>query len=219
MKGHGHNPKEFKYKDGDRGNFVIEAQTTDKILVFGSNGRFYTLAGDKLPPGRGFGEPVRLMVDLPNDADIVDMQIYDGEKRMLVAADDGRGFIVKMEDVLAQTKNGKQILNVSGTAEAKLCYPINDGDDHVAVIGKNRKMLVFALADVPEMARGRGVMLQKFKDGGLADLKTFKWDNGLSYRYGGGETVVPDLNPWLGERAQAGKMPPNGFPKSNKFNN
>jgi topoisomerase-4 subunit A len=123
MKGHGHNPKEFKYKDGDRGNFVIEAQTTDKILVFGSNGRFYTLAGDKLPPGRGFGEPVRLMVDLPNDADIVDMQIYDGEKRMLVAADDGRGFIVKMEDVLAQTKNGKQILNVSGTAEAKLCYP------------------------------------------------------------------------------------------------
>jgi topoisomerase-4 subunit A len=97
--------------------------------------------------------------------------------------------------------------------------PINDGDDHVAVIGKNRKMLVFALADVPEMARGRGVMLQKFKDGGLADLKTFKWDNGLSYRYGGGETVVPDLNPWLGERAQAGKMPPNGFPKSNKFNN
>lgn len=219
MKGHGHNPKDFKYKDGDRGSFVIEAQTTDKILVFGSNGRFYTLAGDKLPPGRGFGEPVRLMVDLPNDADIVDMQIYDAEKRMLVAADDGRGFVVKMEDVLAQTKNGKQILNVSGTAEAKLCYPINEGDDHVAVIGKNRKMLVFGLADVPEMARGRGVMLQKYKDGGLSDLKTFTWDNGLSYRYGGGETVVPDLNPWLGERAQAGKMPPNGFPKSNKFNN
>ncbi len=219
MKGHEHNPKDFKYKDGDRGGFIIEAQTTDKILIFGSNGRFYTLAGDKLPPGRGFGEPVRLMVDLPNDADIADMIVYNAEGKLLVAADDGRGFMVKMADVLAQTKNGKQVLNVDEKTEAKLCYPVAPEDDHIAVIGTNRKMLVFGLAEVPEMSKGRGITLQKFKDGGLADLKTFKWDNGLSYKYGGGETVVPDLNPWLGERAQAGKLPPNGFPKSNKFNN
>ncbi len=217
MKGHGHNPKDIKYKDGDRGAFVIEAQTTDKVLVFGSNGRFYTLAGDKLPPGRGFGEPIRLMVDLPNDADIVDVEVFDPAARMIVAADDGRGFIVKMEDVLAQTKNGKQILNVSGKVEAKLCRRLEEGHDHIAVIGRNRKMLVFALADLPEMSKGRGVILQKYKDGGLSDLKTFSWDEGLSYKYGSGETFVEDLNPWVGERAQAGRLPPNGFPKSNKF--
>lgn len=217
LKGHGHDPKTIKYKDGDRGKFAIEAMTTDKLLVFGSNGRFYTLLGDKLPPGRGFGEPLRLMVDLPNDADIVDMEVYDSEAKMVVAADDGRGFIVKMSDVLAQTKNGKQVLNVSGKVEAKLCKPLTAEDDHIAVIGQNRKMLVFALEQLPEMAKGRGVILQRYKDGGLSDLKTFQWDNGLSYKYGSGETVVEDLNPWVGERAQAGRLPPNGFPKSNKF--
>ncbi len=217
MKNHGHNPKDFKYKDGDRGAFVVEAQTTDKILVFGSNGRFYTLAGDKLPPGRGFGEPIRLMVDLPNDADIVDVEVFDPDAKMVVAADDGRGFIVKMEDVLAQTKNGKQILNVSGKVEAKLCRRLEEGHDHIAVIGRNRKMLVFALEELPEMSKGRGVILQKYKDGGLSDLKTFKWEDGLSYKYGTGETFVDDLNPWVGERAQAGRLPPNGFPKSNRF--
>ena len=136
---------------------------------------------------------------------------------MLVAADDGRGFVVKMDDVLAQTKNGKQILNVSGKVEAKLCKPITDGDDHIAVMGKNRKMIVFTLDQIPEMAKGKGVILQRYKDGGLSDLKTFKWDDGLTYKYGSGETLVDDLNPWIGERAQAGRLPPNGFPKSNKF--
>ena len=217
MKGHGHNPKDIKYKDGDRTGFILECQTTDKILVFGTNGRFYTLGGDKLPSGRGFGEPLRLMVDLPNDADIVDVKLYDPAQRLLVASTTGHGFIVNAEDVLAQTKNGKQVLNVSGKAEAKLCSIIAEGDDHIAVIGKNRKMLVFELQDVPEMSRGKGVILQKFKDGGLSDVKTFKWNDGLSYKYGGGETVVPDLNPWLGARAQAGRLPPNGFPKNNKF--
>ncbi len=218
MKGHDIDPKGIKYKDGDRGKFVMEMQTTDKLMVFGSNGRFYTMAGDQLPPGRGFGEPVRLLVGLPNDADIVDMKVYDAEAKMLVAADDGRGFIVRMEDCLAQTKNGKQILNVgNGKVEAKLCKPINEGDDHVAIIGKNRKMIVFDLEQIPEMAKGKGVILQRYKDGGLSDLKTFKWDDGLSYKYGSGETLVGDLNPWIGDRAQAGRLPPNGFPKSNKF--
>ena len=217
MKGHDIDQKAVKYKDGDRAKFVLEIMTTDKVMVLGSNGRFYTLQGDKLPPGRGFGEPLRLMVDLPNDADIVDMVIFQPDVKMLMAADDGRGFIVKMDDCLAQTKSGKQILNVSGKVEAKLCKAITEGHDHVAVIGKNRKMIVFDMTQIPEMTKGKGVILQRYKDGGLSDFKTFKWDDGLTYKYGTGETYVEDLNPWLGERAQAGRLPPNGFPKSNKF--
>lgn len=217
MKGHGVDPKSLKYKDGDREGFVFEAMTNDKILVFGSNGVFYTIGGDKLPPGRGFGEPLRLMVDLPNDADIVDMMLFRPDTKMVVASDAGRGFIVKMDDVLAQTKKGKQVLNVDGKDEASLCYVMGADDDHMAIIGRNRKMLVFSLEGLPEMSRGKGVILQKYKDGGLSDLKTFKWDNGLSYKYGAGETLVGDLNPWVGNRADAGKLPPNGFPKSNKF--
>ncbi len=217
MKGHGIERKDLKYKDGDREGFVFEAMTTDKILIFGSNGVFYTIGGDKLPPGRGFGEPLRLIVDLPNDADIVDMELYAADARMLVVSDAGRGFIVKMADVLAQTKKGKQVLNVDAKDEAKLCRVIGQGHDHIALIGRNRKMLVFALDAIPEMARGKGVALQKYKDGGLSDLKTFDWKDGLSYKYGTGETLVSDLNPWVGNRADAGKLPPNGFPKSNKF--
>lgn len=217
MKGHDIDVKGIKYKDGDRARFVVEAMTTDKVLVFGSNGRFYTIAADKLPPGRGFGEPLRIIVDLPNDADIVSIEVYKPDTKLLVAADDGRGFIVKSEDVLAQTKNGKKILNVSGKVEAKICKTIGSEHDHIAVIGKNRKMIVFAMEEIPEMAKGRGVILQRYKDGGLSDFKTFAWDDGLSYRYGTGETLVGDLNPWVGNRAQAGRLPPNGFPKSNKF--
>ncbi len=217
MKGHGQKAADLKYKDGDKGRFVLEAQTTDKLLVFGTNGRFYTVGCDKLPPGRGFGEPLRLMVDLPNDADIAELMVFQPGTKLLVASDDGRGFVVKADDVLAQTKQGKQVLNVSGRVEAKICYVLNAADDHVATIGENRKMLVFPLEEMPEMGRGKGVILQKFKDGGLADAKTFNLEQGLSYRYGSGETIVDDITPWLGKRAQAGRMPPNGFPRNNKF--
>lgn len=217
MKGHGHNPKDFNYKDGDKGSFVLECQTTDKILAFGSNGRFYTLVGDKLPPGRGFGEPVRLSVDLPNDADLMSLSVYEPGQRLLVASSAGHGFVVKSDDVLAQTKSGKQVLNVPGSAKAQLVRPVAPDDDHIAVIGKNRKMLVFELEELPEMARGKGVLLQKYNNGKLSDAKTFNWSAGLTYKYGGGETMVGNLNPWLGKRAQAGKMPPNGFPKNNRF--
>jgi len=217
MKGHEVDRKELKYKDGDREGFVFNAMTNDKILIFGSNGVFYTIGGDKLPPGRGFGEPVRLMVDLPNDADIVDVEIYNTDTKMIVATDAGRGFIVKMADVLAQTKKGKQVLNVDGKDEAKLCRVIGETDDHIAIIGRNRKMLVFKLEAIPEMARGKGVALQKYKDGGLSDLKTFNWKSGLSFKYGTGETTVGNVKEWVGNRADAGKLPPNGFPKSNKF--
>ncbi|MCB1783358.1 MAG: DNA topoisomerase IV subunit A [Alphaproteobacteria bacterium] len=217
MKGHGHAAAEFKYKDGDRGQFVIEAQTTDKLLVFATNGRFYTLGCDKLPSGRGFGEPVRLMVDIPNDADIAEMMIYGAGQKILVASSDGRGFIVPSDDVLAQTKSGKQILNVSGKIEATLCAYIAADHDHLAVIGKNRKMLVFPLAEIPEMSRGKGVILQKFKDGGLSDAKTFNLATGLDFKYGAGTTIVEDITPWIAKRATAGRLPPNGFPKNNRF--
>ncbi len=217
MKGHGLNAQDFKYKDGDRAAYVLEAQTTDKLLVFGTNGRFYTVGCDKLPPGRGFGEPLRIMVDLPNDSDIAEMMLYREGQRILVCATSGHGFIVKSDDVLAQTKSGKQVLNVSGKAEASLCRVIAGDDNMIATIGQNRKMLVFGLDELPEMARGKGVILQKYKDGGIADAKTFNLESGLEYKYGGGNTRVDDIAPWVGKRASAGRLPPNGFPKNNQF--
>ena len=215
MKGHNIDPKDLKYKDGDKGQFVFTAQTTDKIIVFASNGRFYTIGGDKLPAGRGFGEPIRLMVDLPNDCDIVDMKLYDADAKMIVAASTGHGFIVAMKDVLAQTKTGKQVLNV-GDNKAEVCRMVNEGDDHIAVIGSNRKFLVFPLVDLPEMARGKGVILQKYKGGHLSDVKTFNGETGLTFRYGSGERTE-DVSAWTMGRAAQGKLPPNGFPKNNKF--
>ena len=164
-----------------------------------------------------FGEPVRLMVDIPNDADIAEMMIYGTGQKILVASSDGRGFVVSSDDVLAQTKSGKQILNVSGKVEAALCAYIAADHDHLAVIGKNRKMLVFPLAEIPEMSRGKGVILQKFKDGGLSDAKTFNLATGLDFKYGAGTTIVEDITPWIGKRATAGRLPPNGFPKNNRF--
>ena len=216
MKGHNIDPKDIKYKDGDAAAFVFPAYTTDKILVFASNGRFYTLGGDKLPAGRGFGEPIRLMIDLPNDCSIVDMKIYAEGRKMVVAATSGHGFIVPMADVLAQTKGGKQVLNVGDKVTATVCYTINDGDDHIAVIGSNRKFLVFPLADMPEMARGKGVILQKYKGGHLSDLKTFNLAQGLIFKYGSGERTE-DVSAWIMGRAAQGKLPPNGFPKNNRF--
>jgi topoisomerase-4 subunit A len=218
MKNHGHNAKDIKYKDGDKARFALELQTTDKALVLGTNGRFYTLSCDSLPAGRGFGEPIRLMIDLPDDADIVSIIPFDPEQRILLASSDGRGFITSHKDVQAQTKSGKQILNVSGKAKAALCYPIAEGDDYMAVIGQNRKMLVFPMDELPVMGKGKGVILQRYKDGGVSDVKTFNKETGLSFKYGTGETVVEDLTAWIGRRAGAGRLPPNGFPKNNKFN-
>ena len=219
MKGHGHNPKDFKYKAGDRGQFVLEVQTTDKLVIFATNGRCYTLGCDKLPSGRGFGEPLRIMVDIPNDAHVTYMRTYVPKAKMLVVSSDGRGFIVPSDDVLAQTKSGKQILNVSGKVEGSICRYVHEGDDHIAVIGTNRKMLIFPLDELPEMSKGRGVILQKYAKGAtLSDAKTFKAEEGLEYKYGSGSTTLTDFEPWLGKRAAVGKLPPNGFPKSNRFN-
>ena len=215
MKGHQDLEAEYKFKEGDGPAFIFHAETTDKILAFAENGRFYTLNADKLPRGRGFGEPVSLMVDLPADVDIVRLMKAMGEK-MLVAASTGHGLVVPVEAALAQTRSGKQVLNISGAARAGACC-IADGD-MVATVGVNRKLLVFGIDEVPEMTRGKGVILQRFKDGGLADVTVYRSEAGLSWKAGGGRTrTETDMQPWLGKRAGAGKMPPTGFPRPARF--
>jgi len=204
-----------KYKEGDEEGFVFNAETTDKIFLFASNGRFYTLGGDKLPGARGFGEPVRLMIDLPNEAEILGIAKYQPDQKFVVASSDGRGFIVKSDDVLAQTKNGKQVLNVSGKARGVAFAPVMG--DHIAVIGTNRKLLIFKLEEIPEIGRGRGVILQKYSGGELSDVKTFNRKDGLSWKSGDRERTETDLRGWVGSRAQAGKLPPTGFAKTNRF--
>jgi len=216
MKGHLDLDSEFKYKEGDGPGFILHAETTDKILLFAENGRFYTVGADKLPRGRGFGEPVSLMIDLPADVDIVRLLRANG-KKILVAASTGHGLVVDTESALAQTRSGKQVLNLPGDARAVACCVV--GGDMVATVGVNRKMLVFALDEVPEMSRGRGVILQRFKDGGLADVTVFERASGLSWRAGGGRTrTETDLATWTGKRGGAGKLPPTGFPRPAKFN-
>jgi topoisomerase-4 subunit A len=216
LKGHQEDVSDAKYKEGDRERFVVLAQTTDKLLVFATNGRFYTLGVDKLPGGRGFGEPLRLMMGLPNDQDIVAVFVHQPGRKLLVASSDGRGFVVPEDEVVAQTKNGKQVLNPGEAVEAAVCRAVEG--DTVAVIGENRKLLLFPLAEVPEMTRGRGVILQKYKDGGLSDAKTFNRKEGLTWAAGAGRMrTETDLRAWVGKRAQAGRLPPNGFSRSNKF--
>jgi topoisomerase-4 subunit A len=219
MKGHHEDVSDAKYKEGDRGRFALKAQTTDKLLLLGTNGRIYTLGADKLPGGRGFGEPVRLLLDLPNDQDVVQVLVHSAGRRLLIASNDGRGFLVPEDEVLAQTRNGKQVLNLAEGAEAAVCRPASPEDDHVAVIGENRKLLVFERAELPEMSRGRGVMLQRYRDGGLSDAKTFNLAEGLAWSMGPGGRVrsETDLTAWIGKRAAAGRLPPNGFPRSNRF--
>ncbi|MGF7173142.1 DNA topoisomerase IV subunit A [Azospirillum doebereinerae] len=207
--------EDVKYKDGDSKGFVIPCETTDKLLVFASNGKFFTLAVDKLPRGRGFGEPVRLMIDLGNDAEIVDLFRHQPGRTLLVAGEDGRGFQVEEAEVLAQTRSGKQVLNLEDGKAARICHPVVG--DHLAIIGNNRKLVIFPLAQVPVMTRGKGVQLQKYKDGSIADVKTFAIAEGLSWRQGERVFRVTDLTPWLDNRAGVGKMPPNGFPKQNRF--
>ena len=216
LKGHAEDLADAKYKEGDRARFALRAQTTDKLLVFATNGRFYTIGADKLPGGRGFGDPVRLLVDLPNDQDIVELRVYRPGQKLVVAAADGRGFVVPEDDIVAQTKGGKQVLNLAEGVEAAVCTPVEG--DMLAVVGENRKLSIFAIEELPEMTRGRGTILQRYKDGGLSDLMTFKRAEGLSWTMGGGKTrTETDLMNWLGKRGAAGRLPPRGFPKSGKF--
>ncbi|MEM7752869.1 MAG: DNA topoisomerase IV subunit A [Pseudomonadota bacterium] len=216
MTGHIDLTRELKFKDGDGPRHIFHAETTDRLLIFGSNGRFYTLGASALPGGRGMGEPVRLMVDLPNESEIVALFIHRPGKKLLVASSAGDGFVVAEDDVIAQTRAGKQALNVRGDVRAAVCKPV-DGD-HIAAVGQNRKMLIFPLADLPEMGRGKGVRLQKYKDGGLSDARSFTLAEGLSWLDPAGRTrTVTELDEWIGARASAGRMAPRGFPQDNRF--
>ena len=206
---------ELKYKEGDRGRFIIPAETTDKLLVFGTNGRFYTIGVDKLPGGRGHGEPIRLMIELGNDQELVALFVHKPGRKLLVASADGRGFVVPEDEVMAQTRAGKQVLNLADGVEAAACAFVEG--DTVAVIGENRKLLLFPLKELPEMTRGRGVILQRYKDGGLSDVKCFAYAEGLTWRQGDRQRSETGLAEWRGERGQAGRLPPQGFTRSNKF--
>ncbi|TFL17489.1 DNA topoisomerase IV subunit A [Jannaschia formosa] len=214
----GHQPleKELKYKDGDGPAFVFHAETTDKLIVWGSDGRAYTLQASQLPGGRGMGEPLRLMVDIPQETRIVDLFIHAPGRKLLLASTAGDGFVCPEDEMLASKRAGKQVLNVRGDVSA--LRPVTAQGDHVATIGDNRKMLVFPLSELPEMPRGKGVRLQRFKDGGLADLTCLTLADGLRWVTEKGQNRhQQDLSEWVGARAQAGRMAPRGFPRDNRF--
>ena len=210
FKGHLEDLSELKFKADDGLAYAMRCESTDKILIFASNGRFYTLGADKLPGARGDGEPLKMMLEM-GEAEIVQMMVFKGGRKLLVASSDGRGFLAPEDEVLAQTRTGKQVLNLGEGAQARVCV-VAEGDT-VAVIGENRKLLFFPASELPEMTRGRGVTLQKYKDGNLADARLFTWADGGWWR-GAQET---NLKPWRGERAQAGRLPPPGFPRAKRF--
>jgi len=211
---------DFKFKEGDELAFAAHAQTTDKLLVAASNGRFYTIGADKLPGGRGFGEPLRLIVDIDPDAHIVALIPAQADGRLLLASTSGHGFVVQMGDVIAETRKGRNVVNLKPRAQLTVVRPIGAGDDSIAVVGENRKLVVFPIAEVPVMGRGQGVMLQRYRDGGLSDATTFVFAEGLSWTMGGdsGRTrTETDVAPWRVARGAAGRMPPTGFPRNNRF--
>jgi topoisomerase-4 subunit A len=218
LRGHVADLSGVTFKADDALKFAFPAETTSKCLVFATNGRFYTLDAAKLPGGRGHGEPIRLFIDLEQESDLISVEPFKGGRKFLVAAHDGRGFIVPEDECLANTRKGKQILNVKMPNEARAVTPIEG--ELVASIGENRKMVIFPLDQVPEMTRGRGVRLQRYKDGGLSDVKTFKAGDGLTWVDGAGRTftlTIKELADWRGNRADAGRLAPKGFPKNNKF--
>jgi topoisomerase-4 subunit A len=216
MKGHVPFDPQAKFKEGDRGRFWLPMETTDRLMIFATDGRFFTLPVDKLPGGRGMGEPVRLMIDLTDDQDIVAVFKHEPDCELLVVASTGHGFRVREAECVATKRTGKQVMHIAEGAEAAACVPVEG--NMVAIIGENRKLLLIALAEVPEMTRGRGVLLQKYKEGGVADVATFAKAEGLWWIDSGGRRfVTSDIKDWSGKRAQAGRLPPKGFPKSGRF--
>jgi topoisomerase IV subunit A len=216
LKGHLADLSGLSFKADDRLKLGFQTETTAKILIYATNGKVYTLEASKLPGGRSAGEPIRLMVDLDEGADVVDVFPYQGGRKFIVASTDGRGFLVKEDDILANTRKGKSVLNVDAPVEARVLVPA--AGDMVAVIGENRKMLVFPLHQIPEMAKGRGVRLQKYRDGGLSDVRVFDKALGLTWTDSSDRTwTVTELVEWTGNRSDGGRLPPKGFPKNNKF--
>lgn len=215
LKGHSDLNDEFKFKDDDSLLSAIHAQTTDKIILFDTSGKFFTISANEIPSGRGFGQPLRLMVDLGINDNICEMFVFEPKAQYLIASNSGRGFLVDENHIMAQTRNGRKIMNVENGEYAAFCKKITG--NMVAIIGENRKLLVFKAEEIPTMARGRGVTLQKYKDGGLSDIQIFNEEEGFVYNRAGGIKRETDLLSWLGHRAQVGKLAPFGFPKSGKF--
>ena len=215
IKGHVDLNDDFKFKDDDALLYAIHAQTTDKIVLLDNKGKFFNVAAKDIPSGRGFGQPVRLMIDLANNDEVISMFVYEQGVNYLIASDKGYGFIVDENHLLAQTRSGRKIMNVADGENMKFCLPMTG--DYVAVVGENRRLLVFKAEEIPTMARGHGVLLQKFKDGNISDIQIFKGEDGFSYNRAGGLSTEKELIGWLGHRAQIGKVVPFGFPKSNKF--
>jgi len=219
-KGHVDLAQEFKYKEGDELAFITHAQTTDKLLIAAENGRFYTLGCDKLPGARGFGEPVQSMIDMEAETRIVGMIVHQPEGRLLLASSIGKGFIAQTKELLAETRKGRQVVNLKNGAKFSVLREVDPTHDHVAVVGENRKLIVFNIEEIPIMARGQGVMLQRYRDGGLSDLTSFVLAEGLSWTMGGkGERTrtETDIWQWKVARGAAGRLPPQGFPKNNRF--
>ena len=217
IKGHLDSLDDLKFKEGDALKATLKTYTTDYILLFTTNGRFYTILGNNIAGGRGFGEPLRLSVDVSEDADIVTMLTYQPDIQLLVASQNGKGFLVKSNDVIAQTRAGKIILNLADGDKAVLCKVASAS--HIAVIGTNRKMIVFKTEEIPPMTRGSGVILQRYQEAKLSDVKFFNIEDGLSFPSGNGMRVERNISLWLARRATVGKIPPVGFPRSNKFGN
>ncbi|WP_337181654.1 DNA topoisomerase IV subunit A [Shinella sp.] len=218
LKGHMADTSGLQFKEGDALKVAFPAQTTDKVLIVTTGGKVFTLGADKLPGGRGHGEPLRIMVDMENDQDVLTAFVHDPSRKVIVASQAGNGFVVAETEMVANTRKGKQVMNVGMPDEAKLVVPVRG--DHVAVVGENRKMLVFPLAQLPEMTRGKGVRLQRYKDGGVSDIRCFVMADGLSWDDSAGRNFVrtrDELAEWLGDRASAGRTVPKGFPRSGKF--
>ena len=215
MKGYMPLTEEFKFKDDDSLLLAIHAQTTDKIILFDSVGKFFNINACDIPSGRGFGQPLRLMVDLGNNDTITDMFVYEPKTSYVIASNKGYGFVVDENHLIAQTRQGRKIMNVAEGEYTMFCKKVTG--DMIALVGENRKILVFKMEEIPTIARGHGVCLQKYKDGGLSDMQIFNEADGFSYSRSGGISVEKDLLTWLGHRAQVGKLAPFGFSKNNKF--
>ena len=215
IKGHADLSEDFKFKDDDALQFAIHAQTTDKIIIFDTAGKFFTISASEIPSGRGFGQPLRLMIDLGISDSVSSMFVFEPGASYVIASDTGRGFVVDENHILAQTRNGRKIMNLADDEHSVFCRKIIG--NMIAIIGENRKLLIFKIEEIPSMARGRGVTLQKYKDGKLSDIQIFNEEEGFCYTRAGGTKTETDLLAWLGHRAQVGKLAPFGFPKNNKF--
>ena len=218
LKGHIQDVSSLQFKEGDALKIAFTAQTTDKLLMLTTGGKAYTLGADKLPGGRGHGEPLRIIIDMENDQDVLTAFVHDPSRKLLLSSQQGNGFIIAETEMVANTRKGKQIMNVSMPDEARLVVPVEG--DHVAIVGENRKMLVFPLSQMPEMSRGKGVRLQRYKDGGVSDIRCFALETGLSWDDSAGRNFTrnkEELAEWIGDRASTGRPVPRGFPRSGRF--